>query len=251
MELTLQQIYDYNVCPLMYKFKHQMGINKEEVSLIKRYEDAVHKTVMFYYYQLLNEKKPSLEKVRQKFGSIFYKDMSIDDILADSTLDKNKNATNLQAMKILEAFYNREADKDSKIIAVDTDTRVQVKDHYVITNIDLVRETKIDDKDVLEVIYFTTTSRAADPFSVNHNLDLTAGVYAFRKLFKTMENRIILQYMRSGKEYVTIRKDAEMRKFEAIVENVGRAIQEERFHPVLNSRCNHCKYKDLCDRYKY
>jgi hypothetical protein len=236
----------------MYKFKYLMKINRdEEVTLIKRYDDSIHKTIMFFYYQLLNGKNPSLEQIRQKFGSIFYKGMSVEDILASSTLDNNMNAMNLQAMKALEVFYNKEAKKKFVPIAVDMDAKVAIGDQCLIANIELVREIKIDDKTIVEIVYFTTTTRAAEPFSVNHNLELTAGAYAFRKLFNATENRLILQYMKSGKEYITARKQPELNKLEAIVLNVGKSIEAERFHPVLNTRCNYCPYRDICDKYKF
>jgi CRISPR/Cas system-associated exonuclease Cas4 (RecB family) len=237
---------------MIFKFKHQMKINREEeVTLLKRYDDSIHKSLMFFYYQILNGKEPTLEQLRQKFGSIFYKDMSVEDILANSTLDQNMNAFNLQGMKALETFYEKESNRKFVPIGVDMDVRVPIAGHYLLSNVHLIREMKYEEKSLVEVVHFTTTTRAADPFSVNHNLDLTTSAYAFRKLFNATENRLVMTYMKSGKEYFSIRKDSEMRKLEAIVGSIGKAIEEERFYPVLNTRCNYCPYKDICDKYKF
>jgi CRISPR/Cas system-associated exonuclease Cas4 (RecB family) len=252
MDLTLQQIYDYNVCPMLYKFKYQMKLGiRSEPTLLERYDDSIHKTIMFYYYQILNGKQPSQEQVRQKFGSLFYKGMDIKDILNSSTIDRNMNAFNLQGIKALDTFYEKEFKRSFTPIGVDMDIRVPVDDQYLVTTIDLVREIRYEEKPLVEIVNFTTTTKAADPFAVNHNIELTAGSYAFRKLFKATENRVIMTYMKSGKEYISVRKDPELKKFEAIVHGVGKAIEEDRFYPVLNTRCNYCPYRDVCDKYKF
>ena len=75
MDLTLQQIYEFNICPMIYKFKHIMKIEREGYYPIEEeFHSAVRKSIMFYYYQILNGKQPTLEQLKQKFGSLFYKD---------------------------------------------------------------------------------------------------------------------------------------------------------------------------------
>lgn len=252
MDLTLEQIHEFNICPMIYKFKYIMGIQREGFyPLEDKYHESIRKTIMFYYYQILNGRQPTLEQLRQKFGSIFFKDKTPLDILGSSTFDSNYNALSAQGVKTINAFYNRESAKQFVPIMVDQDVRVPVKDHHLIMTIDLVREMKYTERSLTEVVMFTNTKKNVDTFYVNHNINLTAHAYAFRKLFETKENRLVIQHMKSSKEFFTVRKDHELRRFEAIVDCVADAITRDKFYPVHNIQCNRCVYRDVCDKYKF
>lgn len=229
-----------------------MNIERTELyPLEKEFHDAIRKTIMFYYYQILNNTQPTLEQLRLKFGSIFYKNMSAYDILAHSTLDSNMNALNLQGLSTLNMFYERESSKKFVTILVDADVRIPIGDDYLLLTIDLVREMNYSERQVIEVVKFTNMQKKVDTFFANHSIILTAHAYAFRKLFKATENRLILQQMKTGKEYVTARRDPEIRRLEAIVDGITDSIKKNKFYPVHNSRCNNCLYKDVCDKYKF
>lgn len=252
MEITIQQIYDFNACPMLYKFKHEMKIDRPQpFSLDAEFHGAIRKSIMYFYYQILNNREPTLDELIQKFGSIFYKDMTPRDILGYTTLNSNSNALALQGVKTITAFYEREAKKKFVPIGVDMDVRVPVGDHYLMTTVDLIREMKYNERKLIEIVRFTNTNKNVDSFYVNHDLTLTAHSYAFRKLFQTTENRIIMQVMKSGKEHFTIRKESELNRLEAIVNGVCDSISKNRFYPVHNLRCNTCVYKDACNKYKF
>lgn len=251
MEITLEQIREFNICPMIYKFKYLMKIDRQQESTEREYHEAMRKSIMFFYYQVLNGKQPTLEQLRQKFGSLFYKGMSAQDIMAKSTMDSNLNALNLQGVKTLTSFYERESRKKFVPIAVDMDVRVPIGDNFLLLTIDLIREMKYEERQLVEVVRFTNTQKKVDTFYVNHNVQLTAYSYAFRKLFQTSENRLIIQHMKSGKEFFTVRKDPEFRRLEAMTTGVCGAIQRNEFYPVHNHQCNSCAYRDVCDKYKF
>jgi len=217
----------------------------------EEFHSAVRKSIMFYYYQILNGKQPTLEQLKQKFGSLFYKDKTPEYILLHSTFDSNMNALTTQGIKTLTSFYDRELNKKFVPIMVDQDVRIPIAGHYLVMTIDLVREMQYDKRNLIEVVTFINKQKNIDMFYANHSIPITAHSYAFRKLFGKVENRLIIQYMKNGKEFFTVRKDPELRRLEAIVRGITDTICNDRFYPVHNMQCRRCLYKDICNKYKF
>jgi hypothetical protein len=249
MDINLRQIYDYNLCPMIYKFKYIMHIDFEVLDLQGKYDDALRKTIMFMYYQILNGKEPSFDVVRQKFGSLIYKDTN--EILTRNTIDKNQGALNYNSVNCLMRLYEHEAAKTFVPILVDSDLSIPIGDHVLLVTVDLMREATESGTKLIEVTKFSNTTKKIDPFFVNHNLELTAYSYGCRKLFEAVEDRVVLYNIRAGKEFYSRRRDTELRRLEATVGSVCNNITNQRFYPVHNYLCSTCKYKDICDKYKF
>ena len=145
----------------------------------------------------------------------------------------------------------REIKKKFLPIVGDTEVRVPIGDNYITYTIELIREVQEGNKSAIELVNFTNVTNNIDLFHVNHHLGLTLNSYGFRKLFQATEDRVVLQHMKTGKEFYTRRKEPELKKFEAITTGVCNAIERQEFYPVHNSRCRSCIYKDVCDKYKF
>ena len=253
MDLTYEQIMDYYRCPLLYNFKHVLNLKRQ--SEAEFYKDSLQKTIMFFYYQVMNGNTPSLEVLNKKWYKISnnYENFTIEDILfkKDRTGVSNKNFRSEQ-LKLIKTFYEIETSKKFIPIVVDTDIRVQVGDYHVKDTLELVREIELEDsKKVIEVVRFNTSIYKPLPFLIRHDFKLSLQSYAFRKLFKTKEDRLVLYGLKNGYISPTTRDQEEFKRLETIINNVGDSIADKKFHPIITHQCKQCLYQDVCNKYKF
>src|SRR5437763_16046261 len=101
MELTLDQIHTYLQCPASYSFKYGMNLDGEESNTIA-YSKALHKTVSYFYFNLMGGILPSAKQMKDKWASIWkeHRDGAINptDMLLKERLynDKRKASTDNQ-----------------------------------------------------------------------------------------------------------------------------------------------------------
>lgn len=254
MELSYESIMDYYRCPLLYHLKYNLKLKRDDTERYL-YLSCLHKVIMFFYYQVLNGNIPSLEVMRNKWYKQWNKDRStLEDILFKPIEVATHPLANytLEGLKVLELFYAEETNTDFMPIVVDTDVRVKVGDYHLTGTLELVRELRINDKQsIIELARFNNSRYATNQFLIDNDFKLTFQSYAFRKLFNTKENRLILYNIKKGEKIVTLRDEYHFKKFETIVKNVGDSISEKRFHPIVTYQCRQCLYQDVCDKFKF
>lgn len=251
IELSYEKIMDYFRCPLLYKFRHILNLKRGKESEAKLYRTSMHKVVMYFYYSIMNGKTPSKEQLMSKWFKEYKKDLqTIEDILFTGEAKSSGNP-NIEGLKTVNKFYDQETALTFLPIVVDTDVVVQIGNYRVKVTLELVREIKEKDFSLIELVRFSTSKFRSTDFEVDNDLNLTLQSYAFRQLFQTKEDRLVLHYVRLGKKHVTFRGEDDYNKLIAIVNNVGDAIKEERFHPIVSRSCKQCSFKDLCNKYKF
>ena len=253
MDLTYEQIMDYYRCPLLYKFKHELKLDREQ-SDKELYNDSLQKTIMYFYYQVMNGNVPSYEALSNKWFKMASKNVyTIEDIIfrQDNTSVSNGNFRS-EYVKLIKEFYEREVNKTFTPIVVDTDIRVQIGDYHVMDSLELVREIKLENnKNIIELVRFNSSIYKPISFLINHDFKLTLQAYAFRKLFKAKEDRLVMYGLKNGYITNTTRNEDEFKRLTAIINNVGNAIEEQKFHPITSRMCKQCQFIDVCDKYKF
>ena len=71
--------------------------------------------------------------------------------------------------------------------------------------------------------------------------------YAFRKSFKSKEDKIYINNINSQDNIYTARTGGDFNRAEKIIRNICKAINEKIYYPNPNSlNCSACKYKLFC-----
>lgn len=259
-ELSYEKIMDYYRCPLKYKFKHELGMKDTSRNQVKmeteRYKNTLRQAAMFYYYNIMIGKPPNLNQLQNKWFKLWNaEDLTPEEIAFKDTGEiRRKTPVNYQmlAMKALTKFFDEETKKEFAPIIVDTDVRVQIGRHYVSGTIDLVREVKTEKGNIIELDRIISTKYGLQNFLVLNDFNLLFQVYAFRKLFEAKEDVSVEKDIKNGTELRIIIGENELRKLEAIVNNIGDCIDEERFHPQAMHEClMQCPFKQICKNYKF
>jgi RecB family exonuclease len=263
MELTLDQIHTYLQCPASYYFKYGMNLDGEESNTIA-YSKALHKTVSYFYFNLMGGLLPTAKQMKDKWASIWSEHKDGKQNLTEFLLKEHGNeftkhkpkTTDKQTVTGMEAihnFYHYNKDNPGTPIAVDHEFRVPIAGVTIKGKFELIREAidKSTSNRFIEIVDFKTGNDATDMFLVNHDLNLTIMSYAFRNLFQSEEDRLTLSHLKSGKEIYTLRSDKEFDRMKATIEGVAEGIANKRFYPRQTFMCKSCPFKNTCDMVRF
>lgn len=262
MELTLDQIHTYLQCPTTYYFKYVQGEAEEESESI-RYKKTLHKTIDYFYYNLMNGRMVSLKQMKDKFSALWVESGEAALTLENHILKERKpieagrpeaerrrtSKRVVQGMEAIHNFYHFNKEKHGIPIAVNHDFRVPIGGVTVTGKFELIRET-LDNSSpnrFIEIVDFKTGTEATDLFLVRNDLNLSVMSYAFRNLFQAREDRLTYNYLKSGKEIYTGRGEKEFRRMQATIEGVAEGIANQRFYPRQTFMCKSCPFKKVCN----
>jgi CRISPR/Cas system-associated exonuclease Cas4 (RecB family) len=256
MELTLDQIHTYLQCPALYDFKYGMNLEGEESDTIA-YSKSLHKTVSYFYFTLMSGMIPTAKQMKDKWASIWNEHKNGLADITESLLKERQYKRDrpkmdkqiVQGMEAIHNFYHFNKDNPGTPIAVDHEYRVPIAGVTIKGKFELIRESidKSTSNRFIEIVDFKTGNEATDAFLINHDLNLTMMSYAFRNLFQSEEDRLVLSYLKSGKEIYVSRSDKEFDRMKAVVEGVAEGLTNKRFYPRQTFMCKSCPFKNVCD----
>lgn len=261
MELTLDQIHTYLQCPASYNFKYGMSLDGEESTTIA-YSKALHKTVSYFYFNLMGGLLPSAKQMKDKWATLWNEHKNgptdLTDVLLKERLWKSNRKETIdkqivQGMEAIHNFYHFNKDNPGTPIAVDHEFRVPIAGVTIKGKFELIRESidKSTSNRFIEIVDFKTGNEATDLFLVNHDLNLTIMSYAFRNLFQSEEDRLTFSYLKTGKEIYTLRSDKEFDRMKAVIAGVAEGIANNRFYPRQTFMCKSCPFKNTCDMARF
>jgi CRISPR/Cas system-associated exonuclease Cas4 (RecB family) len=206
---------------------------------------------------------PSAKQMKDKWATLWkeYKDGPINttELLLKERLYTDKVKANtpdkqiIQGMEMVHNFHHFNKDNPGTPIAVDHEFRVPIVGVTIKGKFELIRESidKTNANRFIEIVDFKTGSEATDMFLVNNDLNLTVMSYAFRNLFQSEEDRLVLSYLKTGKEIYTYRSDKEFDRMKATIEGVAEGIANNRFYPRQTFMCKSCPFKNACSMARF
>lgn len=255
MELTIDQILSYLECPASYEFKYKTNAPCEESETVK-YNRAIHKTIDFYYYNLMGGITPSPKRMKDKWASLWNEakvgGLDTSEFLLKERGYKQPKIIDKRVSQGAEAIHNfvtSASDRQEVIIAVNHEFRVPIGGVTVVGNFELIREIvdKSSPKRFIEIVDFKAGTSSNDLFHVNNDLRLTIMSYAFRNIFQGKEDRIVVDYLKNNTQIITKRGDKDFRRMTAIVEAVALGIGSIKPYPRQGIQCKACPFKEICN----
>ena len=260
MKIDLRDILLYIDCPIKYLIKQKYK-DPIQLQLSDDFDDAIHKTLLFYYYKRMNQQPCGITALKKKWGELWYELGSKEEFAfreGQGIWRDTRRRMELRGVYIIDAFYKNENNLKSVPLIVNTQSPIQIGDDIVMVNIELVRESK--DKKI-EVVDFRTDLLPPKLFGTSFDIALTAQAYAFRNNFNAVEDRIIYYYLgiicgnsgttRGTKEIITTRNAEHMAKFEYTIHAAINGIENEIFYPRYSKACDKCLYLGKCNAIKF
>lgn len=245
MRISITEIRDYIRCPLSYKFIHINNLSNDK-TLNDYYKEYLKLSIFFYYFSLIEKNPKPFEMVLKKWESLWFSSDMLS-MFHREDLDRESN----RVVLILTNYYKKIYEEKTTPIAVNLPYEVVFEGQeniHVTGDIDLIQI--IDDrtrKRETQIVSIYTAHHRPDSFMAKNNLNLSAASYAFRKNFKTKEDKIVIDHVQSKEQTITTRSGGDFIRLEKIVRNICKGIKENIFYPTANKMfCSNCKFKLFC-----
>lgn len=242
MRLDINDVILYLDCPMKY-VNHK---ENPELSLDDEFDICIHKTIYAYYYSIMNGKRMTLNDIRKKWGSLWYKDMTKEEIMFSNS-NSIRSEMGMRGAHIIGNFYDNAISLPILPITVEQEYCIKINNHYLSGHIELIYETRKENRRrSIDLVSFRTDDEVPDNFVIKYDLATTAQSYAFREIFDAKENRIILDYLKKNKSYPTSRGKREFNSFKTVIDNVANSISSGFFYPKYSINCKGCPYQKRC-----
>lgn len=258
MELSIDELNGYLFCPAQYDFKFQKKVPYDDIDSIK-YRQAIHKTIYYFYFSLMGGWVPSAKQMKDKWASIWTETKNgkpniTEMLLKERGFNERNNPKGVdkyivKGYELIHNFYYHNKENPGTPIAVDLEFRVPIAGVTVTGKFELIRELvdKTSQNRFIEIVDFKTGNEANDDFLIKNDLNFTIMSYAFRNLFNAEEDRLVFDYLKSGRKVYTYRDEKQYDRMKAIVEGVAEGIANQRFYPRQSFMCKTCPFKSACD----
>jgi CRISPR/Cas system-associated exonuclease Cas4 (RecB family) len=266
MEIQLDEFHTYLHCPMKHKFQHVDNIKlKPSPNVV--FKEAVHKTILYFFYAVMNGWMPKASQMKDKWAQT-WEEMGgattngIQDLLTvrPSHLSHHRSARDpgfekykIAGFEMIHNFYHFNKDNPGNPVGVDLDYRIPIGNLTILGKFELIREIvdASNGKRYIEIVDFKTNADNIEPFLVKHDFNLTVASYAFRNLFQSKEDRVKYHYLKTGRDIIIEKSEQDFKRMKAIVDGVYVGIQNKVSYPRQTHMCKICEYKDMCDRVRF
>lgn len=275
MKADMRQVIDYIECPMLYNYRYVKRLDAQLVSnenssyvkenkesIVEMFDQEIHK-IGYHIFNFIQDgnKYPGQQFLRKKWGQLWNREKTRMDIMFEAstkyTMTTRKRLEKL-GVKVIENLHPKFQSFPGVPILVGQKVEVEVGSHVITVTIDLVREIKIDNTPIIEIMDFKTgiktrskIDRSPINFHIDHDLEMTAASMAFHKLTGIYADRITYYDMVGDTEYHTRRSEADHKTLEIILDQVEKGINSEIYYPVMNSRCLDCAFNVACSKQKW
>ncbi|RHW31841.1 PD-(D/E)XK nuclease family protein [Oceanobacillus profundus] len=238
--VTLTDLYEFKRCSLRFKLT-----KVDKVTSVMNAKDglheALHSTINYFYYAMLDGKFLSMNDLKEKFSNIWYGEMDLYDIKLNGNQEKRKKE--LEAIEMLQTLHRKEQRNKDEIVAVNLDFRVPFgKELTVMDKIPLIRKTSRGH----EIVNIKTGKQKYDEFWQRTDMGITLQALAFEGIFKKQADTIRIENIRRGDSTFLERKRSDYQRLYKSVRMMQKAMQEGWFYPNESFMCNSCPVKNIC-----
>ena len=245
MHVSIKHLLDYKTCPQMYKFRH-VDMLPEKADIARAFRLALRKTISFYYFSLMEQKKPSLHDLMGRWEKVWFSKQIEETFLQDEIRERSNAAVGLIRN------FHRYARVDKEVpVAIDFRYEALFEGEvnlHVSGNIDLIRvvNDKTRNKEV-HLVFFSYSRYHPSDFLSQIDLNTTLASYAFRKGFKEKEDKIVLCNIGKKQESAVLRTGNDFERCRKICYNIVSGIENKIFYPADNYiNCKKCNFRTFC-----
>lgn len=244
MILDVNDILNYSICPMRYKFSKEEA-NDNEVIVEKKYSNVVRKSIFTYFSSIQNGIAPTFGSLKRTFGNLWIGEKNVNEILFSEPVSwRNKEEQKRKkGITSLNKFNQYFKDKLYYPILIDYKYEVAINKFVSITGtIDLV----VDNNGKLDLIEFRTNDIKNDCDYINRSFKITGACYAFEDIFKEKIEKILSYGLNKNSVNLTFRNNNNYKAFKDDVINIAKCIHNNIFYISPSNYCSKCFYKNKC-----
>lgn len=262
-EMTIEEVFDYLVCPLKHHMKHERGMEETDANAVQgiAYKDALHQTLYYYYASLQQGRVPTLKQMYEKFAKLWHEKSDIpmegvfvEDLAQSTRLARIRKEKYLhQGYELIRKFYKENEKVEQFVIGVNHEYRIAIGDVVIKGHFELIRE-RVDKKRqsrFIEVVDFRTSLKKPEGFFLRNDLHATFMHYAFAATFKSKPDAFVLDYLGAGEAIEFTRNERDYKRMLATLSAVAGGIEREEKFPRQGFHCKQCPFRDECERWEF
>ncbi|MDP2837740.1 MAG: PD-(D/E)XK nuclease family protein [Candidatus Moranbacteria bacterium] len=246
MRISYSSVGTYQTCPLKYKFQHVDRI-PEPKSKEAVFGTLVHAVMKYIHTPALLS--PTIEQALDYFAKGWNSEVYEDEM--------EERAAFSQGVTILQNYLARTKPNDYTIVDLESRFAIEIGDeehgkHIVSGIIDRIDRTA----DGYEIIDYKTTRKMPSQDKVDNDLQLSIYLKAFLVRYpKETEHlnkiTVSLYYLKHGVKLSSVRTKEQLERVDQTFLDVIKAIEEEKFEPILSPLCDWCGYQKICPLWKH
>ena len=247
MELTMEDLYKLKHCPMRWKLEQ---IHKETPPMTEkeRISENAKATIQWYYMQRMNGMHPTYAQVKERFGTLHFGRLSLDEIKQSSRVKPRRgHEVNMEqkVMKGILTLVGQEISQENEILAVGQRYRVKVSDSLTLVgDIPVVRRTK---RGEVELVWLATSFAASgNPFFDLTDMGLTFMQLAWSSVQGRTADNIRVFDCVTGKERHIRRTRKDFKRLTTIAKSYEQIIRQNLIMPREQNGCTSCPKKNLC-----
>ena len=245
MEITTKELYQFKQCPLKFKFNtiHRVEELNEEEGL----EAAMQSTINYFYYQIQDGYLMSMDELKRKFSSIWYKSTNIYDITINSKQAMRKQE--IKAIAMLQNLHREQQLNPDTVVSMNLDFRVPVsKDPllFIKGNIPIIRSTPAGD----EIINYKYSNSKYNLFRMRTDMNITLQAMAYQSMFKKEVYSICVHNLKTNEKSYTHRKREDFQRLYKSVKGLTTTMSQDLYYPRESFMCDTCTSKKYCIEWK-
>lgn len=246
MRISYSSLNTYGTCPLKYKYQNIDRI-KEPKSKDQVFGTLIHSVLHYYHTPALLA--PNLEQALDFFAKRWNSEVF------ESELEERSAFT--EGVKIIERYCRDNAPGDFTIVDLESRFSIEIGDeatgrHTISGIIDRIDKTE----NGYEIIDYKTTKKMPSQEKVDNDLQLSIYLKAFLERYpKETEHletiTVSLYYLKHGVKLSSTRTREQLEQIDREFLQVIKAIEEEKFDPILSPLCDWCGYQKICPLWKH
>lgn len=235
---------DFQLCRSLYKSKHIDHLPERVASsrgmLVTEFNNSMIKTVKWFYFMSMQDHVPSFQSLINKWSSIWFKDVSIDDIKNNpDEIKKNINHFNTEANILLSYFHKTHRDPGNVILLDDRYECSLTPNSMISGSVDVV----IKDGSSIIIKHIGMSSGNAYSKGTALGYKLILDSIGFRSKGFT-ENKCSIELLGKKKSIDAVITDVDINQAKALADEI---VHCKNYYPSPGCYfCKRCRFAGTC-----
>lgn len=251
MRLSIEQIKDYQFCPMLYKYNHVLKVKPSKNSTIDKFATyCLNQTVNWFFHEKMDGRRPTLKGLRKKFGDLYIADRSMAETMFMDTSTSNRARTlEKRCVTAIHNFYEMFQSDNGVPMLINKEFELNFNGVNVSGAIPIIRETEYREVQLISIRPDILAGK-----NLNHmvesgrDIGIIASTVAFKRIYGDFPDINTSYGLYYKDAYQVEMSGALHHNLTNTVNQVSRAIESAIYYPVYNNQCTYCAYRNKCIR---
>jgi len=249
IKISIEEVMDYNYCPMYYKIKHD---NPGMENMSEAYDRILKSCFNSYLNQLKGNNVVDLGYLTKLWGKYWIKDKSMVKLMTTPSSNTRDTYDLLRKNGIdsIISFHELIKIGEQFPILINKGYEVDITKEITLTGKwDYIREFKLDrENSVFQIIKFVhKKDKFQTLMQMRHDIELTAASYAFDKMFTAQNVQVVYANIYKKRMIPSYRDESDTELLKQTITNTVKCINNKIFTICPDVRCYHCTYRNQCE----